>query len=310
MRAATGKALRNPGKRQRMEVTPEGIALPVTVAARSARFAALAIDFMIFIVAWIVIQLGFSAMGAGASADGGELSEQAMTAARFLAIVKALVLFLLGNGYFLVFELGPRGATPGKRLLGIRVAARQGGWLTAEMVIARNLIRDIELFLPMVMFMVAGLSRDNWTTGWLAFGWFMIFALLPFFNRDGLRAGDMIAGTWVVEAPRVQLAPAMSLTEAATAGTSKATGTTYRFGERELAVYGEYELQTLEKVLREGRQEAMATVQEAICRKIGWDPGKGDERAFLEAYYTQLRARLEAQMRLGVRKSDKWAGGS
>ena len=36
--------------------------------------------------------------------------------------------------------------------------------------------------------------------------------------------------------------------------------------------------------------------------------GGGDERAFLEAYYTQLRARLESGMRLGKRKADKFAG--
>ena len=51
-------------------------------------------------------------------------------------------------------------------------------------------------------------------------------------------------------------------------------------------------------------------MQEAICRKIGWDPGHGDERAFLEAYYTQLRARLETNLRMGKRKADKFAGDS
>ena len=47
-------------------------------------------------------------------------------------------------------------------------------------------------------------------------------------------------------------------------------------------------------------------MHEAICRKIGWHPGAGDERAFLEAYYTQLRARLESGLRLGKRKADKF----
>jgi len=51
----------------------------------------------------------------------------------------------------------------------------------------------------------------------------------------------------------------------------------------------------------------MVAVHEAICRKIGWNPGAGDERAFLEAYYTQLRARLESGMRFGKRKADKWS---
>ena len=58
------------------------------------------------------------------------------------------------------------------------------------------------------------------------------------------------------------------------------------------------------------KREALVSVHEAICRKIGWNPGAGDERAFLEAYYPQLRARLEAGMRMGKRKASKYAADS
>jgi hypothetical protein len=134
--------------------------------------------------------------------------------------------------------------------------------------------------------------------------WFLVFALFPFFNRDRLRAGDLIAGTWVVETPKRKLESAMSVGEAAR-GLSAATGTQYRFGDAELSVYGEFELQTLERVLRDGNGEALVAVASAICAKIGWDAGAGDERAFLEAFYSQLRARLESGMRFGSRKADK-----
>ena len=110
----------------------------------------------------------------------------------------------------------------------------------------------------------------------------------------------------MVEAPKRKLEAAMSATPAARAA---APGGTYRFGEADLAVYGEFELQVLERVLRDNRPEALAAVQDKICAKIGWDPGRGDERAFLEAYYTQLRARLESGMRLGRRKADKFTEG-
>ena len=43
---------------------------------------------------------------------------------------------------------------------------------------------------------------------WAAAGWVALFLLFPFFNRDRLRAGDIIAGTWVVERPRTKLAEA------------------------------------------------------------------------------------------------------
>jgi hypothetical protein len=81
----------------------------------------------------------------------------------------------------------------------------------------------------------------------------------------------------------------------------------YAFGEAELAVYGEKELQTLERMLRDAQPDALAAVHTAICRKIGWEPGAGDERAFLEAFYAQLRAKLEGDMRFGKRKADKFS---
>ena len=142
--------------------------------------------------------------------------------------------------------------------------------------------------------------------GLAAAAWFLVFALFPCFNKDRLRAGDLIAGSWVVEAPKRKLEAAMSASKGVLAAQSAQTGAAYRFSDDELAVYGEFELQTLERVLREGRAEAMQAVAETICHKIGWTPGLGDDRAFLDAYYTQLRARLEAQMRFGKRKADKF----
>ncbi len=298
-----------PSRRQRLMVTPEGISFNLTVASRGSRLAALLLD--LFIIGLLEIATSLILIYIAGGIDNlDHLSGRKDTAGQalqFLMIVYFAAMFLFRNGYFLFFELGPRGATPGKRMTGIRIASRDGGRLTAEMVVARNLLRDIELFLPITFLLVAK-GGDTSAAGIAAAVWFLIFALFPCFNRDSLRAGDLIAGTWVVEAPKTKLQEAMSLSHTAQGGASQATGTAYRFGEKELSAYGEYELQTLERVLREGRQEAMAAVHEAICRKIGWNPGAGDERAFLEAYYTQLRARLESGMRLGVRKADKWAG--
>ncbi|MDL2352665.1 MAG: RDD family protein [Pseudomonadota bacterium] len=297
--------------RRRTLVTPEGIALPVTLASRGTRFGALLIDLtiivvtlVVFCVALIFIAIKVMEMGGVDTSKNGAAMPPAF---QFLAILLITFVFLMRHGYFLFFELGPRGATPGKRMTGVRVAARDGGRLTTEMVLARNLLRDVEITLPLVaMFSLKGGGLVEWA----AMGWLAVFALFPLFNRDRLRAGDLVAGSWVVEAPRLKLADALSTGQAAASGTSAATGASYKFGEAELAAYGEYELQTLERVLREDRPEALAAVHEAICRKIGWNPGAGDERAFLEAYYTQLRARLEGGMRMGQRKADKHAGGS
>ncbi len=294
----------------RVLVTPEGIAMPLRLASRGSRFGALLLDLVFITIALVLVTLVLVGIASGTVPGGlDKLSEDGFKlppALEFVVIVYILIAFLFRYGYFLAFELGPRGATPGKRLTGIRVAARGGGRLTTEMVLARNLIRDIEIMLPLGALL--SLSSDEGLSKWPMAAWLLIFALFPFFNRDRLRAGDLIAGTWVVEAPKTKLEQVLSTSHSATSGTSTTTGASYKFGEEELAVYGEYELQTLERVLRENRHEALIAVHEAICRKLGWSPGAGDERAFLEAYYTQLRHRLESGMRMGKRKADKFAG--
>lgn len=291
-------------KRERVLITPEGIAVPVTVASRGARIGALVLDFMVLYLGMILFILLISWIAGGLFEQIMENAESTVSgASEFLFIVFVLFMFLARYGYFLGFELGPRGATLGKRALGIRVAARDGGRLTPEAVIARNLLRDIELFMPLVFLMVAP-SGEMGKFGYAGLAWLMVILAIPLLNKDALRAGDIIAGTWMVEAPRTKLADALS-TQGAAKGTSDITGARYDFGEAELSVYGERELQTLERVLREDQADAIAAVHETICRKIGWDPGAGDERAFLEAFYAQLRAKLESDMRFGKRKADK-----
>lgn len=292
-------------KRRRIVVTPEGIALPFVVGARSARVGALIIDFLILIVTIVAVSLLLFWMFGGLMRQI-DSSDSVGGAGEFLLIVYILFIFLARYGYFLAFEMGPRGATPGKRMVGIRVAARDGGRLTAEAVIARNLLRDIEIFLPLV-FIFSAPSGEGGPASIAALLWFLVFMLFAVFNRDAMRAGDLIAGTWVVEAPRKTLAAALSTSGAANKGASDVTGAEYKFGDEELAVYGEYELQTLERVLRDGKPEAIEAVAETICRKIGWNPGAGDERAFLESFYAQLRARLEGGMRFGKRKANKFS---
>jgi len=293
-------------KRRRTMVTPEGIALPITLASRGTRFGALLLDLLIIFTVYVVTMIVLASIGL--STMSGDLAGNAGPVQELLVVIFMIASFLLFNGYFMFFEFGPRGATPGKRISGIRIAARDGGRLTAQAVIARNLLRDIELFLPLTLmaaWSASAITGDQ--SGWAVLAatiWFLIFAFFPFFNRDRLRAGDLVAGTWVVEAPKRKLEQVMSAGEAAH-GRSQATGAEYRFSDADLSVYGEYELQTLERVLRDGNQDSQVAVANAICLKIGWETGSGDERAFLEAFYAQLRARLERDMRFGRRKADK-----
>ncbi len=296
-------------RRQRRILTAEGLSLPLTLASRGARAGALLIDFGLIVLIIVLTTLLLIWIGNGVGLNS-HANGAAQAVYQTIVVTWIVTVFLARITWFTLFELGPRGATPGKRALGIRVAARPGAdggatRLSTEAVIARNLLRDIELFMPVILIggaLAAG--QDATLASWTSLLWLAIFALFPLFNRDSLRCGDVIAGTWVVETPRQRLGQALSVGDA---GTSTLTGTRYRFEDADLAIYGEYELQMLERVLRDNRPQAMAQVAERICAKIGWSAGRGDERAFLEAYYTQLRARLETGMRLGRRKADRFS---
>lgn len=302
-------ALPADARRRREVVTPEGLPLGLTLASRGARAGALMLDVMIILFGLIAFHIALVAVAGGLlDSVGGGVSAAPSGAAEFLQILLIIVLFLGWYGYFLVQELGPRGATLGKRILGLRIAARRGERLTPEAVIARNLLRDIEIFYPLVFILVTGVlalsGEGSGTMIWVAAAWFALFALLPFFNRDALRAGDMIAGTWVVEAPRIRLAEALSATQRSA---DEVAPPTPAFTPEELGVYGIREVQVLEKMLREADPPALAAVHATIGRKLGRDTQGEDPRAFLEAFYAALRAKLEQDMRFGKRKADKFS---
>jgi uncharacterized RDD family membrane protein YckC len=271
-------------------VTPEGVDLRLKMAAYAERCGAFLIDLLIIVGLLIVLTILAAVVAwRTGSAYGGE----AATAIWLLGA------FALRNFYFIGFELRPGGATPGKRATGLRVAARDGGRLTANAVFARNAMREIEVFLPLIFLFMGGQGVD---AGLAALGavWSGVFVLFPLFNRDRLRLGDLAAGTMVVKAPKRVLRP-----DLAKDGPTIVGG--LAFTEAQLDAYGVKELHVLESVLRGGQRGAITEVSERIRRKIGWDaPLEVSDRAFLGAYYAGLRARLEARMLFGHRRADKF----
>jgi uncharacterized RDD family membrane protein YckC len=207
--------------------------------------------------------------------------------------------FVLRNFYFTLFECGRRAATPGKRLMGLRVVARDGAALTADAVVARNAMRELELYLPIMFLIMRGEDIEAWII-LSGIVWCGIFVLFPFFNRDRLRAGDLIAGTWVLKAPRQTLLPDLTGDRPAIADA------VFAFTTAQLDAYGVKELQVLEAVLRRGEESAMTAVADQIRAKIGWTKRANEsDREFLNAYYTSLRRRLEQRLLFGKRKRDK-----
>ncbi|GAB5480335.1 MAG: RDD family protein [Parasphingorhabdus sp.] len=296
-------------KLDRVMVSPEGVPLNVTVATAGARAGALTLDILIILGLILgVTLLGLLVLWGFEAAFGAGVSLETSGPLNVVFVLWIIAVFLFRNAYFLYFELGERAATWGKRAVGIRVAARDGGRLTAEAVIARNIIRDIELFLPLV-FITSGEAEGTMSdfTAWAGFLWVLMFLLFPLFNKDRLRCGDLIAGTWVIQNVKRNLGGVVAPSADANGAAAGQAAARYEFSDADLSVYGEFELQTLESVLRTGTDEALETVTKSICAKIGWEPGTGDERIFLEAYYTALRAKLESGMRFGKRRKDKYS---
>ncbi|MCA8900425.1 MAG: RDD family protein [Hyphomonas sp.] len=279
-------------KMMRTLVTPEGAALRLKLATASERAGAFAIDVAIQWAIVIGSLLGLSYISAPLGFGSG----------RNIAFAFWLVFFFfVRNFYYIFFEIGTKAATPGKRALGLRVASRDGGRLTANAVLARNFIREIEIGLP---FQFALMSQDQ-VTAWMALLgliWSGIFLLFPIFNKDKMRVGDLIAGTWVIRNPKVTL-----MGDISHAAASKPAETRIAFSAKQVDAYGIHELHVLEDVLRQSTPEIKAQVAERIRAKIGWKQETGEtDIAFLEAYYAALRQRLEQRMLLGQKKIDKY----
>src|SRR3546814_12341069 len=81
------------------------------------------------------------------------------------------------------------------------------------------------------------------------------------------------------------------------------------FTDADLAVYGIYELQELEQVLRAGDARTMREVADTIRAKIGRPVAEEDD-VFLQSYYRQLKARLERRLLFGKRREDKYTSDS
>lgn len=137
---------------------PEGIFLALSPAGAPARLYAFLIDLAIRAALW-----SLAAMVLGAAGGLGY--------GLFL-----IVAFLIEWFYPVVFELGLQGATPGKRVMGMKVVMDSGLPVTASASILRNLLRAAD-FLP---FLFAGA------------------ALCMLLRADFKRLGDLAAGTLVV----------------------------------------------------------------------------------------------------------------
>lgn len=282
----TARFLNPIARRHKEIVTPEGVALTVELADYGERVGAFMLDFL-FLILGIVALVALLRLAGSWSEDRKVLFSLVM-----------LLAFLVRTLYFVSFELAWRGVTPGKRIVGLRVIDRHGGPLMQNAIVARNLMRELEAFMPLGALASIG-GPQVWERLALAV-WLMLFALLPFLNRDRMRGGDLLAGTIVIAMPKRRLLE--DLVEHQRSA---------EFSDQQLRAYGAFELQILEELLR--RRDSADTAKlrqevcERICRKIAYPmPGSPREIAdFLRRFYTAERAFLEREQLYGRYHEDK-----
>ena len=266
-------------------ITPEGVDLKLVLADASARLSAFVLDVLIILAALIGLTL--------AVVFGTYMFPQ-FRAADYLFAIWFLGSFLIRFFYFTACEMTPRAATPGKRIIGIRVTTRNGGPLSADAIFARNAMRELEIFLPL-SFLGASATEVDAAISIAALVWCGIFLFFPLFNRDRLRVGDLIAGTWVVYTPKRVLGRDLSTDQPSIV-----------FSREALDAYGIRELSVLEDVLRSRNGVTMAAVTTRIKAKTGLEHDVTPDDEFLSAYYAQLRGHLERKLLFGRRKRDKY----
>lgn len=268
---------------------PEGVAIGFGLATLGRRLGALLIDMAL---AYTVVALLLV----------GLYRADVLTTPAF-ATLALLVNFLARSPYLILSELIWNGRTLGKRMLGIRVISADGRHLSPHQIAVRNLMKEVEFFLPISM--IFTLSSEHVLTSLLSLLWIVGVAVVPLRSWRNQRIGDMIAGTLVVTTPKPLLLDDLALGEERQAR--------FSFTQAQLDIYGRSELQTLEDILRrpvrrpEARQER-ERVSETIRRKIGFDgpmaPAETEE--FLIAFYRAQREYLESRQLFGDRREDKF----
>ena len=272
--------------------SPEGVELRFRTAAASERLVALALDLALGGVLLVVAGLLLTLL----SGLGG----------------LRLVFFVVRHGYFIWCETRGYGSTPGKRRLHLRVIRADGGPLTTEILLARNLTREVELFLPLMLLLNpdALFGEHHGVVRIVASAWILLLLFFPLTNPLRLRIGDLLAGTRVVVSPPAALMRDLADSKSTPSAPSRAAE--FQFTAAQLTVYGEHELTVLEDVLRKANtpdaQRTLRAVTKSICGRIGWaDPAAIGERheRFLRAFYTAQREHLEQQLLLGRRRLRK-----
>lgn len=155
-------------------VTPEQVTIRYELAGFGSRMLAALVDLSLTALIIILVAIPFIIANYG-KFDFDDFSLQAISRSVLIGLL-ILIIFIVTWGYFIFFETLWNGATPGKRMLGLRVI-RDGGFpVDFRAVVIRNLVRAVDM---MPSFYALGFVSVIW-------------------NEQYKRLGDIAAGTIVV----------------------------------------------------------------------------------------------------------------
>src|ERR1700694_886179 len=123
--------------------TPERVPLHFALASIGNRFIACAIDHTIQILALIVLIIVFSIIS-----DVSDFGNQFSSMPKWVRALIIVIVFVVWDGYFVLFEWLWRGQTPGKRWLKLRVIREDGRPITFFESAVRNILRGVDIWFP------------------------------------------------------------------------------------------------------------------------------------------------------------------
>ena len=267
---------------------PEGVPIGLELASLGARFGAVILDVVLI---WLGIGVILIAVF--------WLNLLPFSALLTLAVIFG---FFAGVPYYVLAELIWHGRTLGKRITGIRVVSADGRALGPHQIVARNLLKQAEFFAPLGA--IYSIRLTEWPMVAVIVAWCLCVGLCPMISKRKQRLGDVVAGTLVVVKPRAALLADLALQK---------PQARFTFDQTQLDIYGSYELQTLEMILRDTSRSPllraeMAKVAQTIARRTGFTDSAvtTDPQGFLTAFYRAQRERLESRQLFGDRRVDKF----
>lgn len=188
MTAAAAAAIPPIDTLQRRELA-EGVEVELRPAGPMVRAAAWLMDMVWLVLIFIGVSIVLRLVGM-------------VVSPAIMGGIWLVVLFALFWGYQVYFEAGKKAATPGKRLMRIRVVSESGGPASPGAIMLRNLARVAD-GMPGLMFPIFE---------FLGFPFPCYFAglLVCLFTRRFQRLGDLVARTLVVYADPDTIPPAKS----------------------------------------------------------------------------------------------------